>query len=168
MEQLFFWILAAGLLISAVTVVAVRNPVTSAVCLVSALVFQAALFITLEATFLAAVQVIVYAGAVMVLFLFVIMLLDVRVEVLGKFSWPKIAGVGLVLVLALVGLPKLSSAFPFAGEVLHWGRAKVPGTAQDLGHLLFSAYGPLFLTTGLLLLVATVGVVVLCRRDTEA
>ncbi len=111
---------------------------------------------------------IVYAGAVMVLFLFVIMLLDVRVEVLGKFSWPKIAGVGLVLVLALVGLPKLSSAFPFAGEVLHWGRAKVPGTAQDLGHLLFSAYGPLFLTTGVLLLVATVGVVVLCRRDTEA
>ena len=122
----------------------------------------------LGGVFLAAVHVIVYAGAVMVLFLFVIMLLDVRVEALGKFSWPKIAGVGLVLVLALVGLPKLSSAFPFAGEVLHWGRAKVPGTAQDLGHLLFSAYGPLFLATGVLLLVATVGVVVLCRRDTEA
>jgi NADH-quinone oxidoreductase subunit J len=117
---------------------------------------------------LAAVQVIVYAGAVMVLFLFVIMLLDVRVEALGKISWLKTVGVGLVFALALVGLPKLFSAFPFAGEVLHWGRAKVPGTAQDLGHLLFSAYGPLFLTTGVLLLVATVGVVVLCRRDTEA
>ncbi len=168
MEQFFFWILAAGLLISAVTVVAVRNPVTNAVCLVSALVFQAALFITLEATFLAAVQVIVYAGAVMVLFLFVIMLLDVRVEVLGKISWLKTVGVGLVLALALFGLPKLSSAFPSAGETLHWGHAKVPGTAQDLGHLLLSAYGPLFLTTGVLLLVATVGVVVLCRRDTEA
>jgi NADH-quinone oxidoreductase subunit J len=168
MEQVFFWLLAAGLLISAVTVVVVRNPVTNAVCLVSTLVFEAALFITLEATFLAAVQVIVYAGAVMVLFLFVIMLLDVRVEALGKISWLKTVGVGLVFALALVGLPKLFSAFPFAGEALHWGRAKVPGTAQDLGHLLFSAYGPLFLTTGVLLLVATVGVVVLCRRDTEA
>jgi len=167
MEPFFFWLLAAGLLISAVTVVAVRNPVTNAVCLVSTLVFEAALFITLEATFLAAVQVIVYAGAVMVLFLFVIMLLDVRVEVLGKISWLKTVGVGFVFVLALVGLPKLFSAFPFAGEALHWGRAKVPGTAQDLGHLLFSAYGPLFLTTGVLLLVATVGVVVLCRRDPE-
>jgi len=167
MEQIFFWMLAAGLLISAVTVVAVRNPVTNAVCLVLTLVFEAALFITLEATFLAAVQVIVYAGAVMVLFLFVIMLLDVRVEALGKISWLKTVGVGLVSVLALVGLPKLFSAFPFAGEVLRWGRAKVPGTAQDLGHLLFSAYGPLFLTTGVLLLVATVGVVVLCRRDPE-
>jgi NADH-quinone oxidoreductase subunit J len=167
MEKIFFWLLAAGLLISAVTVVAVRNPVTNAVCLVSTLVFEAALFITLEATFLAAVQVIVYAGAVMVLFLFVIMLLDVRVEALGKISWLKTVGVGLVSVLALVGLPKLFSAFPFAGEVLHWGRAKVPGTAQDLGHLLFSAYGSLFLTTGVLLLVATVGVVVLCRRDPE-
>ena len=99
---------------------------------------------------------------------FVIMLLDVRVEVLGKISWLKTVGVGLVLALALFGLPKLSSAFPSAGETLHWGHAKVPGTAQDLGHLLFSAYGPLFLTTGVLLLVATVGVVVLCRRDTEA
>jgi len=168
MEQIFFWMLAAGLLISAVTVVAVRNPVTNAVCLVSTLVFEAALFITLEATFLAAVQVIVYAGAVMVLFLFVIMLLDVRVEALGKIFWLKTVGVGLVSAVALVGLPKLFSAFPFAGEVLHWGRAKVPGTAQDLGHLLFSAYGPLFLITGVLLLVATVGVVVLCRRDTEA
>ena len=168
MEQIFFWLLAAGLLISAVTVVAVRNPVTNAVCLVSTLVFEAALFITLEATFLAAVQVIVYAGAVMVLFLFVIMLLDVRVEALGKIFWLKTVGVGLVSAVALVGLPKLFSAFPFAGEVLHWGRAKVPGTAQDLGHLLFSAYGPLFLTTGVVLLVATVGVVVLCRRDTEA
>ena len=167
MEPFFFWMLAAGLLISAVTVVALRNPVTNAVCLVSTLVFEAALFITLEATFLAAVQVIVYAGAVMVLFLFVIMLLDVRVEALGKISWLKTVGVGLVFVLALVGLPKLFSAFPFAGEALHWGRAKVPGTAQDLGHLLFSAYGPLFLTTGVLLLVATVGVVVLCRRDPE-
>ncbi|MEI8360239.1 MAG: NADH-quinone oxidoreductase subunit J [Deltaproteobacteria bacterium] len=167
MEQVFFWLLAAGLLISAVTVVAVRNPVTNAVCLVSTLVFEAALFITLEATFLAAVQVIVYAGAVMVLFLFVIMLLDVRVEALGKISWLKTVGVGLAFVLALVGLPKLFSAFPFAGEALHWGRAKVPGTAQDLGHLLFSAYGPLFLITGVLLLVATVGVVVLCRRDPE-
>ena len=77
MEQFFFWSLAACLLLAATAAVTLRNPVSNAVALVAALVFQAALFVSLEATFLAAVQVIVYAGAVMVLFLFVIMLLDV-------------------------------------------------------------------------------------------
>ena len=167
MEQFFFWILAGGLLLSALAVVALRNPVTNAVCLVAALVFQAALFITLEAPFLAAVQVIVYAGAVMVLFLFVIMLLDVRVEAHGKVPWVKVGGVVLISGLALAQLPRLAAVFPFSSQVLHWGQGKISGSAQDLGHLLFSSYAPLFLATGVLLLVATVGVVVLCRRDSH-
>lgn len=165
MEPFFFWILAGGLLLSALAVVALRNPVTNAVCLVAALVFQAALFITLEATFLAAVQVIVYAGAVMVLFLFVIMLLDVRVEAHGKVPWVKVGGAVFIFGLALSQLPRLAAVFPFSDQALHWGRGKISGRAQDLGHLLFSSYAPLFLATGVLLLVATVGVVVLCRRD---
>jgi NADH-quinone oxidoreductase subunit J len=167
MEAVSFWILASGLLISATALVAFRNPVTNAVCLVVALVMQAALFITLEAFFLAAVQVIVYAGAVMVLFLFVIMLLDVKEETRRKSSWAKVVAVVGVGGGAVFGATKIATLFPFAEKTLHWGEGKGGGSAAELGKLLFTSYSPLFLATGVLLLVATVGVVVLCRRDPQ-
>jgi len=167
MEAVSFWILASGLLISATALVAFRNPVTNAVCLVVALVMQAALFITLEAFFLAAVQVIVYAGAVMVLFLFVIMLLDVKEEARRKASWAKLVAVVAVGGGAVFGATKIATLFPFAEKTLHWGEGKGGGSAAELGKLLFTSYSPLFLATGVLLLVATVGVVVLCRRDPQ-
>ena len=167
MEAVSFWILASGLLISATALVAFRNPVTNAVCLVVALVMQAALFITLEAFFLAAVQVIVYAGAVMVLFLFVIMLLDVKEEARRKTSWAKVVAVVGVGGGAVFGATKIATLFPFAEKTLHWGEGKGGGSAEELGKLLFTSYSPLFLATGVLLLVATVGVVVLCRRDPQ-
>ena len=167
MEAVSFWILASGLLISAIALVAFRNPVTNAVCLVVALVMQAALFITLEAFFLAAVQVIVYAGAVMVLFLFVIMLLDVKEEARRKTSWAKVVAVVGVGGGAVFGATKIATLFPFAEKTLHWGEGKGGGSAAELGKLLFTSYSPLFLATGVLLLVATVGVVVLCRRDPQ-
>ncbi len=167
MEAVSFWILASGLLISATALVAFRNPVTNAVCLVVALVMQAALFITLEAFFLAAVQVIVYAGAVMVLFLFVIMLLDVKEESRRKASWAKVVAVVGVGGGAVFGATKIATLFPFAEKTLHWGEGKGGGSAAELGKLLFTSYSPLFLATGVLLLVATVGVVVLCRRDLQ-
>ena len=165
MEQIFFWSLAAGLLTASIAMVTLRNPVTNAVCLVVALVMQAALFVTLGATFLAAVQVIVYAGAVMVLFLFVIMLLDVKAEARRPIPWPKVGTVAVGVVAVVLGIPKLVAAFPAAREPLRWsGQANSFG-AKELGALLFTTYAPLFLTTGVLLLVATIGVVVLCRRD---
>jgi NADH-quinone oxidoreductase subunit J len=167
MEAFSFWILASGLLISAAALVAFRNPVTNAICLVVALVMQAALFITLEAFFLAAVQVIVYAGAVMVLFLFVIMLLDVKEEARRKASWAKVVAVVGVGGGAVFGATKIATLFPFAEKTLHWGEGKGGGSAAELGKLLFTSYSPLFLATGVLLLVATVGVVVLCRRDPQ-
>ena len=167
MEAVSFWILASGLLISATALVAFRNPVTNAVCLVVALVMQAALFITLEAFFLAAVQVIVYAGAVMVLFLFVIMLRDVKEEARRKTSWAKVVAVVGVGGGAVFGATKIATLFPFAEKTLHWGEGKGGGSAAELGKLLFTSYSPLFLATGVLLLVATVGVVVLCRRDPQ-
>lgn len=167
MEAVSFWILASGLLISATALVVFRNPVTNAVCLVVALVMQAALFITLEAFFLAAVQVIVYAGAVMVLFLFVIMLLDVKEEARRKASWAKVVAVVGVGGGAVFGATKIATLFPFAEKTLHWGEGKGGGSAAELGKLLFTSYSPLFLATGVLLLVATVGVVVLCRRDPQ-
>jgi len=165
MEQIFFWSLAAGILAASIAMVTLRNPVTNAVCLVVALVLQAALFVTLGATFLAAVQVIVYAGAVMVLFLFVIMLLDVKAEARRPIPWPKVGAVVLGAVAVVLGIPRLVAAFPSAREPLRWSGQAVSFGAKDLGMLLFSSYAPLFLATGVLLLVATIGVVVLCRRD---
>jgi NADH-quinone oxidoreductase subunit J len=164
MEKIFFWSLAVGLLAAATAVVILRNPVTNAVCLVGALVLQAALFVTLEATFLAAVQVIVYAGAVMVLFLFVIMLLDVKAEVRRPVAWPKVVVVLIGSGAGVAGIPKLVEVFPGVREPLRWSAQTTLG-AKELGTLLFTSYAPLFLATGVLLLVATIGVVVLCRRD---
>jgi NADH:ubiquinone oxidoreductase subunit 6 (subunit J) len=66
-----------------------------------------------------------------------------------------------------MGIPRVIEAFPSAKKSLHWGEGAVSGSARDLGMLLFQGYGSLFLTTGVLLLVATIGVVVLCRRDPE-
>ena len=165
MEQIAFWSLATGLLTAATAVILLRNPVSSAVCLVVGLVFQAALFVTLEANFLAAVQVIVYAGAVMVLFLFVIMLLDVKEEARRPLPWAKGVGVAVGVVIAVLGIPRLAASFPASQKTLAWGEGRSLGSAQELGTLLFTSYAPLFLATGVLLLVATVGVVVLCRRD---
>lgn len=168
MEPFFFWVLAVGLVASAIGLVVFRNPVTCAVCLVVTLVMEAALFVTLEAFFLAVVQVIVYAGAVMVLFLFVIMLLDVKEEARQSLPWAKVIWVVGIGGGAVIGVPRIASVFPGAGQALHWGEGKGGTSAAELGRLLFSSYGPLFLATGVLLLVATIGVVVLCRKDPEA
>jgi NADH-quinone oxidoreductase subunit J len=112
--------------------------------------------------------VIVYAGAVMVLFLFVIMLLDVKEEARRTPPWVKIVGVLAVGGVAILGLTKIVPLFPFTQKTLHWGQVKGGGSAAELGKLLFTSYSPLFLATGVLLLVATVGVVVLCRKDPES
>ena len=78
MQLALFWVFAVLMLIFGAAVVFLRNPVSSALSLVMSFVFLAALFITLDAFFIGVVQVLVYAGAVMVLFLFIIMLLDLR------------------------------------------------------------------------------------------
>jgi len=80
MLTFLFWVLSAVMLASAVCVVAFRNPVNSAMSLVLSFLALAGLFITLDAFFIGIIQVIVYAGAVMVLFLFIIMLLDLKAE----------------------------------------------------------------------------------------
>src|SRR5579871_2065076 len=77
MDAFFFWLFAAGLIGFSLAVVLGRNPVGSALCFATSMIFMAALFVMLHAFFLAAVQILVTAGAVMVLFLFIIMLLDI-------------------------------------------------------------------------------------------
>ena len=140
-----------------------RNPVTSAMFLVLTIVSLAGLFVLLHAFFLAAVQVLVYAGAVMVLFLFVIMLLDLKEEERRKIRTFGVAGgvisAGAILFIFLSSLLKpearLGATQPPAVE----------GGTVALARLLFSQYLLPFEIVSVLLLVAMVGVVLLSKKD---
>src|SRR3954469_18584544 len=99
MSLLLFWIFALLTLIFGAAVVINRNPVASALSLVVSFLGLAALFMSLNAYFIGIIQVLVYAGAVMVLFLFIIMLLDLRAENLRKINYVAVAG-GVVVALA--------------------------------------------------------------------
>src|SRR5256885_12219485 len=101
MSVFLFWIFALMMLVFGVAVVINRNPVASALSLVVSFLALAALFMSLDAYFIGIIQVLVYAGAIMVLFLFIIMLLDLRAEELRKINWLASAG-GLAVALALI------------------------------------------------------------------
>jgi NADH-quinone oxidoreductase subunit J len=165
MQDLLFYVFSFLTLLCGFLVVAnpfSRNPVTSAMFLVLAIASLAGLFVLLHAFFLAAVQVLVYAGAVMVLFLFVIMLLDVKEEQrrrIKKFGLIT----GLISVGAILGV--------FVNAILGSGLngpappATVQGDTLSLGNLLFTKYLLPFEIVSVLLLVAMVGVVLLSKKD---
>src|SRR5205814_7323312 len=98
MSPLLFWLFASMTVIFGAAVVINRNPVASALSLIVSFLGLAALFVGLDAYFIAVIQVLVYAGAVMVLFLFIIMLLDLKAEERRKINLPAYAGGGLVAV----------------------------------------------------------------------
>ena len=147
-------------LLCGVLVITNRNPVTSAMFLVLTIVCMAGLFVLLRAFFLAAVQILVYAGAVMVLFLFVIMLLDLKEEALRKIRKVRVVTGGLA-VLAVVGIiiNVIWSAAP-AGTA-----PTLVGATAPLGRLLFTNFLLPFEILSLLLLVAMVGVILLSKKD---
>src|SRR6188474_427411 len=99
MSPFFFWIASALMLIFGAAVIINRNPVASALSLVVSFLGLAALFMSLDAFFIGIIQVLVYAGAVMVLFLFIIMLLDIRAEERRKLNWIAFGG-GFLVALA--------------------------------------------------------------------
>src|SRR5712675_2270644 len=140
LSDILFYVFAAATLICGVLVVAnpfSRNPVTSAMFLVLTIVSMAGLFVLLHAFFLAAVQVLVYAGAVMVLFLFVIMLLDLKEEERRRIK--KIGFVtGLIAVTAIVGLFIRSLLATNPGKDLPAPTAV--GDTATLGKMLFTNY----------------------------
>jgi len=164
MQDALFYIFAASTLICALMVIGnpfSRNPVTSAMFLVLTIASLAGLFVLLHAFFLAAVQVLVYAGAVMVLFLFVIMLLDLKAEERRKVKKFGIAA-GLVCVGAILGI-LLASISRTQFDVQE--NPLLEGGTVPLGSLLFKHYLLPFEIVSLLLLVAMVGVVLLSKKD---
>jgi NADH-quinone oxidoreductase subunit J len=172
MELIVFVLASAMMLIGAFGVITRRNPVHAALSLVLTLFGVAVHFVALEAYFLAAVQIIVYAGAIVVLFLFVIMLLgvdkaeDLRTEPLVAQRWlAGIAGLGL-LGLLVIAVSRGVETLTTRAEGLATSAEGASGDAniQQLARSVFGDYVVAFELTSILLVVAVVGTVMLARR----
>ncbi|HET6568482.1 MAG TPA: NADH-quinone oxidoreductase subunit J [Rhodothermales bacterium] len=163
--SILFVVLAIVAVAAGLGMLIARNPVNSALWLVLNLFCIAGLYLTLNAQFIAVVQVLVYAGAIMVLFLFVIMLLNLaELPRLEAFNWQLglafilgMAFLGLLVYTVAVGLHVLPQAAPVAQSAL-------TGTAPSIARQLFTVYMLPFEVIGILLLVATIGAVMLAKR----
>ena len=157
-----FWVFSIVMLLCGVLVIVNRNPVTSAMFLVLLFVCMAGLFVLLEAFFLAAIQVLVYAGAVMVLFLFVIMLLDIKASTKQRIrKVAAVGGFGIAGVFAWETWVILQQPV----QTLAAGQSEFGGGFEQVLKPLFRNYMLPFEVTGLLLLVAMIGVVLLSKKD---
>jgi NADH-quinone oxidoreductase subunit J len=159
-----FWFFSIAMLLCGLLVIVNRNPVTSALFLVALFVFMAGLFVLLGAFFLAAIQILVYAGAVMVLFLFVIMLLDIKASERKKFRVLAVCG-GAVVAGALVWELGIILRQPIAA--LNAGKSELSGGLEAVVKPLFTNYMLPFEVTALILLVAMVGVVLLSKKEVK-
>src|SRR5271167_3161625 len=159
-----FYVFAALTLLCAILVVAnpfSRNPVTSAMFLVLTIISMAGLFVLLHAFFLSIVQIVVYAGAVIILFLFVIMLLDLKEEQRRKI---KMFGI----VAGLISVGTIVAIFLKSLHATNLNAHASPVTGGDttsLGKLLFTEYVLPFEVVSVLLLVAMIGVILLSKKD---
>jgi NADH-quinone oxidoreductase subunit J len=163
-----FYVFAAILIASAAMVVSARNPVHSVLFLILAFFNAAALFLLAGAEFLAMILVIVYVGAVAVLFLFVVMMLDINFSQLRE-GFQRYAPVGAAIgIVLLVELAMVLGGWRFAPDAASLRFAPrdagVFNTAQ-IGNLLYTHYILLFQVSGLILLVAMIGAIVLTLRD---
>ncbi len=156
-----FIILAAIILVSSIGVVAFLNPIYSAMCLIASMLCLAGLFAQLDAHFLATVQIIVYAGAIMVLVMFLLMLLNLKYEKPKKMrTFYSIVTVLVGILFLCVILPPLNDFFsPFAGA-----GSQVVGDVKSMGELLYTKYVFPFEIASVLILAAMVGAVMLGKR----
>ena len=166
LEQTIFYIFAAFLVFSACMVITVRNPVHAALFLILSFFSSAAIWLILEAEFLAIALVLVYVGAVMVLFLFVVMMLDINVSTLRE-GFARFLPVGLlvaVLMLAAMGLIVGSGGLLPEGGSGAGGFEAAAGNTRLLGRALFTEYIYPFEVAGAILLVAIIAAIGLTMR----
>ncbi|HSF68639.1 MAG TPA: NADH-quinone oxidoreductase subunit J [Nitrospiraceae bacterium] len=165
MEQVFFFYFAFVIAAASVFVVAVRNPIYSALALLILFFHVAGLYVTLHAEFLAAVQIIVYAGAILVLYLFVVMLLNLKQDDRYHRQWPMAAAVGVTLIIEAIILTTMKGwttpVAPIGTETA------VEGTSNTgaIGDVLYSTYLFPFEVASLILLVAMIGAIILAKKD---
>jgi NADH-quinone oxidoreductase subunit J len=173
-DAILFYVFSAVMVVASLLVVGQRSPIYSVLLLIASFAALAGLYVLLDAPFLAVIQIIIYAGAIMVLFLFVVMLLNAPYEEAPEDAqrhWrsqgPRRMGVvlGVALLVEVVW------------GVWRWGIGREPevaasarqvealGSVQQIGRVLYSDYGFAFEVTSILILVAMVGAVVLAKRE---
>ena len=175
-ETVVFYALAVLAVSASALVIGQRNPMYSVLLLIASFGALAGLYIQLDAPFVAVAQIIIYAGAIMVLFLFVVMLLNAPQEDAAEWDQahplrqPGVARFGTLLGLLLV--VQLSWALIRATgldtPVASRGDAEVVSSVREVGRALFTDYMFAFEATSILILVAMVGAVVLARRESES
>ena len=158
-------IFAAIAVVCAVNLVVQTHPISSALSLVGVMGALAALYLLLGGEFIAAAQLVVYAGAIMVLFVFVIMLLNAGTEHKGRGSWATWAGAPLLLVFLGLVATGITRHMP-ASENVTFGQF-TKGTALDIGRALFTTYLLPFEVTSILILIAILGAIVLARKEID-
>ena len=170
-EAILFFTVAALTVAAGVGVIALKNPVHAALSLLTTFLMVAVLFVIRHAEFLAAVQVLVYAGGIMVLFLFVIMLVNVKgVQPESAFltRWAPLAIVGGVLVGALLALLVLLGVLATGSgdaAALQTVDGQLVGNTEAVGITLYTTYLVPFEIVSVVLLVAMIGAIIFGRRD---
>jgi NADH-quinone oxidoreductase subunit J len=165
MDVILFLLFAILAVVCAINVVVQTHPISSALSLVGVMGALAVLYLLLGGEFIAAAQLIVYAGAIMVLFVFVIMLLNASGETKrGRSLMASL--LGIPLLVALLGLVAYFVQRLFPGQAVHFG-GFTGGTPHDFGIALFTTYLLPFEITSLLILIAIIGAVVLARKEMD-
>lgn len=163
-----FFLLATIAVAAALGMLIARSPVSSALWLVLNLFCIAGLYLTLNASFIGAIQILVYAGAIMVLFLFVIMLLNLSaLPEMQEIDWARVGGFILGMVVLSQLLYVVALEFELGVDPVDSGTAADVGSAGTLGEMLFTRYALHVEVAGILLLAATVGAVMLAQRRFE-
>jgi NADH-quinone oxidoreductase subunit J len=164
--QLLFYLFSAVLVGSSLVVVTTRNMVHAAMFLILAFFNAAALFLLMGAEFLAMLLIIVYVGAIAVLFLFVVMMLNTDSPVLGEINRkkPLIALIGFVLFIELFLSTQFSSLSYYQPKVAYAVNSSLPNT-ENIGNILYTNFALPFQIVGLILFVAMIGAIVLTLKQ---
>jgi len=167
---LFQWLVFLGVaftsILTSLLVITRKNPIHSALFLVFTFICVAVLYVLLYSPFIAVMQVMVYAGAIVMLIVFVIMLLNLEEELGSGFKlvYSKIIG-GFLALLFLLGIMYSVVAKPLAGQRGTYGPGKLVDNVKAVGEVLFTQYLLPFEITSILLLVAMIGAIVLAKRQ---
>jgi NADH-quinone oxidoreductase subunit J len=165
MDALLFMIFAAIAVVCGISLVLQRHPIASALSLVGVMGALAALYLLLGGEFIAAAQLVVYAGAIMVLFVFVIMLLNAGTERRGHRTWAKYAGAPMIVTLFGMLTYLITAEMPASTPVVFGSFTK--GGPVDIGRALFTTYLLPFEVTSVLILIAILGAIVLARKEVD-
>jgi NADH-quinone oxidoreductase subunit J len=169
-QALSFYVFAAVAVVSGVLVVANRNPVYSVLFLILTFFNAAGLFVLLGAEFLAMMLVVVYVGAVAVLFLFVVMMLDINFAELRqgvvRYAWIG-AIIGIILVAEIIFVVSSGAMSPAVNALAGSPTPADISNTEALGNILYTDYFYLFQAAGVVLLIAMIGAIVLTHRERE-